>query len=387
MSKGKVLILASVASMIDQFNMSNICILLSMDYEVHVACNFEKGNTCNQEKIDKLKNRLSELNVKYYQIDFTRSVFKIFEDIKAYKQVKKILKENNYKFVHCHSPIGGAIGRLVCRSTNTKCIYTAHGFHFFKGAPLKNWMIFYPIEKWLSKYTDVLITINKEDYNRAKNKFKMKQLEYVPGVGIDTKKYHLAEFDRNNYRRRLGYSDDDFVILSVGELNKNKNHEVVLKALSKLDNPNIKYMIAGQGELEEYLLNIAMELKIDNNFQLLGFRNDIPELLNSSDLFILPSIREGLNVSLMEAMSADLAISCSKIRGNVDLIKDKQNGFIFDCDNIIQIVDVIERTMSLSKESKKSIIEYNKRIKENFSLSNVNEQSKKIYYQINCEEK
>lgn len=383
----KMLIVATVPSMIGQFNMNNISILLELGYTVHVACDWNDRSVWTTEKINALKEQLNNLEIKYYQIDYSRSIFCITKHLKSYKQTLDLVSKNQYDFIHCHTPIASVIARLVCKKTNTKCVYTAHGFHFFKGAPLKNWMIFYPIEKWLSKYTDVLITINKEDYNRAKNKFKMKQLEYVPGVGIDTKKYHLAEFDRNNYRRRLGYSDDDFVILSVGELNKNKNHEVVLKALSKLDNPNIKYMIAGQGELEEYLLNIAMELKIDNNFQLLGFRNDIPELLNSSDLFILPSIREGLNVSLMEAMSADLAISCSKIRGNVDLIKDKQNGFIFDCDNIIQIVDAIERTMSLSKESKKSIIEYNKRIKENFSLSNVNEQSKKIYYQINCEEK
>ena len=151
MGKEKALILASVASMIDQFNMSNIDILLSLGYEVHVACNFEQGNTCTKDKINQLKNKLEELNVKYYQIDFTRSVYNIFQDIKAYKQVKKIMVENKYKFIHCHSPIGGVIGRLVCKNTKTKCIYTAHGFHFYKGAPLLNWLIYYPIEKWLSR--------------------------------------------------------------------------------------------------------------------------------------------------------------------------------------------------------------------------------------------
>ena len=187
--KDKVLILASVASMIDQFNMSNIDILISLGYEVHVACNFEKGSTCSQEKIVQLKKKLGEIEVKYYQIDFTRSVFNILQDVKAYRQVKRIMVENSYKFIHCHSPIGGVIGRLACKSTHTRCIYTAHGFHFYKGAPIKNWIVFYPIEKWLSKYTDVLITISKEDYNRAKNKFKMKQLEYIPGVGVDIEKF------------------------------------------------------------------------------------------------------------------------------------------------------------------------------------------------------
>lgn len=132
--KEKVLVLASVASMIDQFNMPNIELLLSMGYEVHVACNFERGSTCSEEKILMLKNKLTEMNVKFYQIDFTRSVFNLIQDYKSYKQVKKIMTENHYKFIHCHSPIGGVVGRVACKVTKTKCIYTAHGFHFYKGA-------------------------------------------------------------------------------------------------------------------------------------------------------------------------------------------------------------------------------------------------------------
>lgn len=376
MENEKILILASVASMIDQFNMSNIHILLSMNYEVHVACNFEKGNTCNQEKIDKLKNRLNELNVKYYQIDFTRSVFKIFEDIKAYKQVKKILKENNYKFIHCHSPIGGAIGRVICKSTNTKCIYTAHGFHFFKGAPLKNWLIFYPIEKWLSKYTDTLITINKEDYNRAKNKFKMKKIEYVPGIGLNIEKFELKAFDRNSYRNKLGYNNNDFIILSVGELNKNKNHKVVLKAISKLHNPNIKYIIAGQGELKEYLLDLAKRLKIENQVQLMGFRNDIPQLLKISDLYILPSIREGLNVSLMEAIVSHLPCLANDIRGNDDLVTEDRGILVNvnDTDKLKECIEFFYINPFIP----------NRNIKEEytFSQNNVNKLMIKIYKNI-----
>lgn len=356
MNQEKVLVLASVASMIDQFNMSNIDILLSLGYEVHVACNFEKGSTCTVERINQLKNKLDKLNVKYYQIDFTRSVFNIFKDIKAYKQVKKIMIENRYKFIHCHSPIGGVVGRLACKKTKTKCIYTAHGFHFFKGAPIQNWLIFYPIEKWLSKYTDILITINGEDYDRAKKKFKMKKIEYVPGVGIDIEKFQLKDFDRKEYRGKLGYSNGDFVILSVGELNKNKNHEVVLRAMAKLNNPNIKYLIAGQGELQDYLMELSKKLNIENQFQLLGFRKDIPELLNSCNLYILPSIREGLNVSLMEAMACGLPCIVSSIRGNTDLIDHNLGGKAFDAKNL----NTLAHDISFCDNNKNSLEKYGK---------------------------
>lgn len=378
MRKEKVLILASVASMIDQFNMSNIDILLSLGYEVHVACNFEQGNTCTKEKINQLKNKLEELNVKYYQIDFTRSVYNILQDIKAYKQVKKIMIENKYKFIHCHSPIGGVIGRLVCRNIKTKCIYTAHGFHFYKGAPLLNWLIYYPIEKWLSRYTDILITINKEDYKRAKNKFKMKIIKYIPGVGVDTEKFLLQNFDRQKYRKKLGYSNDDFVILSVGELNKNKNHEIVLKAIAQLKNSKIKYMIAGKGELQEKLFDTAESLGIRNQLQLLGFRKDIPELLNSSDLYVLPSLREGLNVSLMEAMSAGLPTIASKIRGNIDLIIHKTNGLLFKSSDYNLLSKEINFIYSNNELQKKMRIE-NLKIIQKFNRQNNEEIMRNIY--------
>lgn len=378
MRKEKVLILASVASMIDQFNMSNIDILLSLGYEVHVACNFEQGNTCTKEKINQLKNKLEELNVKYYQINFTRAVYNIIQDVKAYKQVEKIMIENKYKFIHCHSPIGGVVGRLVCRNTKTKCIYTAHGFHFYKGAPLLNWLIYYPIEKWLSRYTDILITINKEDYNRAKNKFKMRTIEYIPGVGIDTEKFLLKNFDKQQYRKKLGYADNDFVILSIGELNKNKNHEIVLKAIAELKNSSIKYMIAGKGELKEYLIDMSKNLGISNQLQLLGFRQDIPELLNSSDLYILPSLREGLNVSLMEAMSAGLPIIASNIRGNVDLIKHKTTGLLFDSSDY-NLLSLEISTIYTNAQLHEKISKENHKIIQKFDSKKINQIMINIY--------
>lgn len=368
----KMLMIASVPSMIGQFNMNNIQILINLGFEVEVACDWGDRSVWTDEKVNDLKEKLNALDVIYHQIDYSRSPFSIGCHIKSYKQTLKLLRENSYEFVHCHTPIASAVTRLACKKTNTKCIYTAHGFHFYKGAPIKNWIIFYPIEKWLSKYTDILITINKEDYNRAKEKFKMKQLEYVPGVGIDISKFQIKNFNRDEYRSRLGLKSDDFVILSVGELNKNKNHEIVINTIAKLGYSNIKYLIAGQGDLDRYLIELANHLGIGDKVNILGFRKDIPELLNSSDLYILPSLREGLNVSLLEAMASGLPCIGSKIRGNVDL----KDVYLFKVNNEEDLVSKIN-----------SVYQGRKRISNNselekFSDKTINNQLSRIYEKL-----
>lgn len=374
----KVLVMASVASMIDQFNMPIIGLLQSMGYEVHVACNFLKGSTCSVEKIEGLKKKLEEQGVKYFQIDFTRSVMNLKQDYVAYKQVKKILLDNRYTFIHCHSPIGGVVGRLAGRATHTKVIYTAHGFHFFKGAPLKNWLIFYTIEKFCACFTDVLITINKEDYVFAQKKMHAKKIVYVPGVGIDLERIQSVQSDRSELRKSMGVPEDCILLFSVGELNANKNHEVVVKALAKLNNPKVHYAIAGIGIKKEYLEQLATELGVEKQLHLLGFRTDVLNLYKASDLFVFPSFREGLSVSLMEAMACGIPVICSKIRGNVDLIENGVGGFCFLPDDNEALVDCLKKMID-EKYLRDNFGQSNlKRIK-NFGLKNVLVNMKAIY--------
>lgn len=370
----KVLIVASVASMIDQFNIPNIRLLQEMGYEVHVACNFEKGNSCSLEKIQTLKKLLENIEVKYYQINFERNILKIFSNFSAYKEVKKILEKNKYRFLHCHSPIGGVIGRIAGYLTQTKVIYTAHGFHFFKGAPLLNWLLYYPIEKYLSRYTEILITINKEDYERAKT-FYAKKVEYIPGVGIDVEKIKNIKIDKEQKRKELGLSKDSIVLLSVGELNKNKNHSIVIKALAKLNNPNIHYLICGQGNLKEYLEKLIKKLKLKNNVKLLGFRKDIYEIYKISDIFVFPSKREGLSVALMEAMVCELPIICSDIRGNRDIVENKKNGFLVN--NVSEKYKVKIKTIIENNGKLEKIRESNREKK--IDLKSIKINMKKIY--------
>ena len=374
----KVLMLASVASMIDQFNMQNIEILQEEGYEVHVAANFEQGSSSSKERVEEFKKELKEKNILYFQIDFSRKVTNIPQNIKAYKQIKKILKDNKYEFVHCHSPIGGVCGRLAAKATNTKVIYTAHGFHFYKGAPKLNWIIYYPIEKVLSYITDILITINKEDYELAKRKMKASKIKYVPGVGVDTNKFKNVNIDKFEKRKELGLCEDNILLLSVGELNENKNHEIIIRALANLNNSNIHYLIAGRGNLKSYLNALAKELKIENQVHLLGFRTDIAELYSISDIFCFPSYREGLSVAMMEAIASGLPIICSNIRGNNDLVTNKRNGYLCNVNSDLEFSYNINLILN-NKKMLSEIKENNMRDIKKFNQESITKHMKQIY--------
>ena len=335
----KALMLASTASMIDQFNMDNIALLQKLGYEVHVACNFLEGNTCSREQSAILQQRLEAMGVPYFQVDITRNVLNIPQVLKAYRQTRALMKEYGYDLVHCHSPIGGAVCRLAAmpfRKKGMQVIYTAHGFHFFKGAPLLNWLIYYPIEWCLAHVTDILITINMEDRARARRHIHAKRIEYTPGIGIDTSKFGRSTANRQEKRLSLGLTEEDFVILTVAEMNKNKNHTLILKALGLLkDRPGferIRYLICGQGDLQSALEAEAESLGIRQQVHFLGFRRDIQDIYKCSDLFAFMSFREGLSVALMEAMSCGLPPVCSPIRGNTDLVEHGVEGLLAEFD-------------------------------------------------------
>lgn len=376
---GKVLIIASVASVIDQFNMPNIKILQQMNCSVSVAASFTFGNTSSQERLELFKKELVSMGIIIYDVPFDRNVFSM-KNIKAYRQLKKIIESERYVLIHCHTPIGGVLARLVSlksRRNGTKMIYTAHGFHFFKGAALSNWLLFYPVERFLARYTDVIITINKEDYERAK-KFRTPKIYYIPGVGIATQKFTNTDVDKAAKRRELGIPKDTTVLLSIGELSKRKNHETIVKSISKLNNLNLIYVICGKGSLEIYLRELCIELQISDRVVFIGYRQDIPEILKASDIFAMPSYQEGLPVALMEAMAAGLPIIASKIRGNVDLIEDGVGGFLFspnDINSFAEGINQLANDNELCEHMSKINVE---KIKQ-FDIQNINIDMLDIY--------
>lgn len=295
-------------------------------------------------------------------------------NFKAIKEIHEIVEKGKYDIVHCHTPIAAACTRIACRylrKRGTKVIYTAHGFHFYKGAPLKNWILFYPIEWLCSWWTDVLITINKEDYQLAKRKLHSLQVEYVPGVGVDLGKFADSIVDIKRKKKELGIPEECKLIISVGELNTNKNHQLVLKALDKLDNSNIYYMIAGQdGPEKEKLLTLSKQIGMQKRFTLLGYRSDVFEIYKAADLFILPSFREGLSVSTMEALASGIQVLASNIRGNKDLVCKKN---LFDPNEVTELSKLIYNCLSM-----KGFKRIN-RLPDEFTLPSVNRKIQNIY--------
>lgn len=318
----------------------------------------------------------------YYNIPFERNPLKP-GNLKAYKELKHIIGEGEYDIIHCHTPVGAMLTRLAAkqaRKKGTKVFYTAHGFHFYKGAPAINWILYYPVEKWLSRYTDVLITINKEDYERAKT-FKAGKVCYVPGVGIDLKKFNVGYVNKEQKRKEIGVSANDFVLLSVGELIPRKNHEVVIRALSVLKQldklSHIEYVICGRGAYETDLKKLAEELGVADHIHFLGYRNDISEICNCADLFVFMSHQEGLPVALMEAMACGLPAVCSNIRGNTDLIEDGVTGLISNNtpEELAEVINEMRNDAVLRDRLSSAALQ---KIKQ-FDLSSVEDEMTKIY--------
>ena len=263
-----------------------------------------------------------------YHIPTSRSPFSV-GNISAMKIIKKIATQ--YDIIHCHTPLAGIATRFACKKlrkkSGLKVIYTAHGFHFYKGSPIKNWLLYYPIEKLCSSWTDCIVTINKEDYYLAKNKMKSADVEYVSGVGIDIKKYVNTDVDKEKKRNEIGVPSEAKIILSVGELNKNKNQQVIIKALKLLNNNSFFYVVAGEGPQRSELNELAKKMHV--NLILLGKRDDVNELYKISDVFAFPSLREGLGLAAIEALASGLPVVCIDNRGTREYTCSK----LYSCEN------------------------------------------------------
>lgn len=377
----KVLMLATTASMIEQFNKSNILLLEELGYEVHVAGNFEEGNPISEDRLDNFKCWLGEHHGKWFSIPATRQPFDVKNNIAAYRQVVQLISVNCYEFIHCHTPIGSVIGRLAAHKTKTKIIYTAHGFHFYKGAPLKNWLLYYPVERFLSRWTDVLVLINKEDFEWAKKAFHAKRTEYLPGVGIDLKRFETNDELRIQKRAELGLKTGDIMLFSVGELNDNKNHGIVIRAIANLNHPNIHYYVCGKGDLQESYEEMIRKFGVQDRVHIMGYQEDVVSFYQAADIFVLPSKREGLSVALMEAMASKKAVICSDIRGNRDLVEQHAGGIRVKPDDCVAYSDAIRYLMQ-EKEKCREYGQHNYHKISHFSLDVVSNKMEEIYRSI-----
>lgn len=373
--KIKMLYILNIANRVNNFSKVSMLAAQNHGIEFHIAGNWSYSS---QDEIQEDENRYG---IKIHQIEFIREPYDL-KNIKIYSQLKKLVESEQYDVIHSNTPIVGVIGRVVGKACNIKTnIYQAHGFHFYKGAPLLNWIIYYTAEWLCSWFTDCLITINQEDYERARRHMHAKKICYVPGVGVDLTKFQRCCIDYNVKRKELGITDKDIVLLSVGEINKNKNHSVIIKALAELNRPDIHYFIAGKGDLRDELLDIAKNLGVESQVHLLGHRSDIDELCKVADIFCFPSIREGLPVSVMEAMATGLPCVASNIRGNIDLIEDGKGGFLHNPNDFQGFAQSIEK-ISSDKNLQKKMKEYNLQRIKKFGLDNVKYEMEKIYDEV-----
>lgn len=372
----KMLYILNVANRVNNFCMSSLMAAKELKVEYHIAGNWAYKDD-DERKADEQK-----YGIRIHQVDFERSPISL-KNITAYKQLKKIVARERFDVIHCNTPIGGVLGRLVGKKYKvSNVIYQAHGFHFYKGSPKLNWMLYYPIEKWLAHYTDTLITINQEDYELAKSKLRLRnngQVYYVPGVGIDLSQYVLTK--NKELRSSLGINEKDIMLISAGDLVERKNYKVAIQAIAETKLPNVNYCICGKGPQEAELKDYAKNIGVADHVMLLGFRSDIKELLQVADIFLFTTKQEGLPRSMMEAMASGLPCVASKIRGNVDLLEDSVGGYLCepkDVETFAKYICMLADDAELRHKQAQANLE---RIKD-FDVEVVKERIREIYQEV-----
>lgn len=322
----KALIIATIGGFVPKFEMNDVSLLMEKGYKIHYASDFK--NPVYHMDVRKLR----EMGIQLHQISIHKSPVHIGRNIKAYNQLKKIIEEEDISLIHCHNPIGGVVGRLAAEraENNPYVIYTAHGFHFYKDAPIKNWLLYYTAERFLAHYTDTLITINSEDLKRGRS-FHLKKggrIKCIHGVGVDMEKFRRQDGAYEKEREKLSIPKESFHIVTVAELNKNKNHRVVIKAMAALRDSDIYYTICGKGREEKYLSCLIRKYHLEDRVRLMGYRDDVADILQGADCFAFPSIREGLGIAAVEALAASVPVIAADNRGTREYMKDGINGIV-----------------------------------------------------------
>ena len=369
----KVLLTATVQSHICQFHRPLVEMLHQHGCQVHVAArdNLAEKNGLTLDFADKV-----------YNVPFSRSP-KSADNIRAYKQLKAIIEEEHYDIIHCNTPMGGVVTRLAAqkaRKSGTKVFYTAHGFHFYKGASKTGWLVYYPVEKLLSRITDTIITINNEDRLCAEAQFGCK-VSYIHGVGADVTKYRvLPEEENTEFRVDNGLSDR-FIILCTGELNKNKNQSTVIRAIALLKEKGLNpiLLLAGNGPEDGNLKKLAAELGVEKSVILVGYRTDLERYINISDLIVSASLREGLGMNLIEGMLCQKPVVASDNRGHRDLVQNGVNGYRVLSGSPEAFAEKIEELM-LDDEKRRSMAQNGYALALKFTKEQVKKELNDIYF-------
>ena len=384
----KALIVTHVSGFLLKFCMNDVEILQKMGYEVHYASNRNEKGYLYEE------TQLSERNIIFHHVDIARSPYMFKMNFQALKQLIKIINEENIQLIHCHTPVGGMLGRLAGRfcslKKKPKVIYTAHGFHFFKGAPLLNNTIFYSVEKLLAPFTDAIVVINEEDYINARKLHLRKggRVYKMPGVGIDRERFFPAgEEEKQSLRKKFQIPEDVFMILSVGELNENKNHKVVLDAVQKIKkteeatgrDEKICYGICGDGFFRNEIRDYAAKLGINSRVFFWGYCHDIRHYYAMADLTFFPSIREGLGMAGIESLAMGIPVLAADNRGTREYMVNGKNGFVYNCRDVDGFLRGIYSIKNMSADDRNQMKKYCCDSVEKFDTKYARQMLQKIY--------
>lgn len=367
----KILYIATSDIHLHIFHRPYISWLTSIGCQVDIAVENRGGN-------------IFELVSHTYYLDFPRSLFRksLF---KAYKELKRIIDTGQYDLVHCHTPIPSMLTRIAARNARkngTKVLYTAHGFHFYKNAPLKRWLVYYTAEFLLSKLTDGIVTINKEDYGYINGKMLHGDSWYIPGIGVDSNRFKPVTFqEKASLRDFYGYHDTQFILLYTAEFIPRKNHEFIIRAVSQIKAfiPELKVIFAGKGILMEEMKQLSLSLDLAQTIDFLGFRTDIERLCAISDIGISASKHEGLGLGLVEQMMCRVPVLATVDRGHKELIESGYNGFLFKQNDTNAFK---EKLLYLYKQPKKRIEMGNNAFEKakGFDIQNSLKAMKAVYY-------
>lgn len=371
----KALMLAPMGSVHRRFNKANINALHALGYEVELCANFENGEGPEIHN-QKYVNECNKDGIITHSIPFTRH--SLTGSLKCLPQLKNLLIKKQYDVVHAHTETGGLLLKLACNDKgNSKFFYTPHGMSFWKGSSLKSQLVYKPLERWICSSMDMNLGMNMEEVDYLK-KWNNHSATYVHGIGLNIQRMQNPLRTQNDVRSEFGLSVDDVFVVSIGELDDNKNHITVIKALATLGRKGFKYVVCGVGPNKDMLLAEAERTGLKDNVILAGYRSDIPDVLNAADIFVFPSFHEGLPVSALEAMACGLPIICSEIRGNVDIIREGDNGYLFQPSDVETLARKLEYLLD-DAEKRKIMGLKNKENVKDFSLESVTEELKRIY--------
>lgn len=353
----KALIIATVGGFLKKFELGNVRILQEMGYEVHYAANM-KNQVYRFEP-----GTLEAEGIRLHHIDIRKSPYAMASHKKELRILADLIRREDISLIHCHTPVGGYLGRMSGKKSgkaDLKVIYTSHGFHFYEGAPRLQGAVYRKVEKRLASATDVIITINGEDYRNACD-FRLKpggKVYQIPGIGLDTEEFRPPDAEeRAASRRRLGIPEDVFFLLSVGELNQNKNHRVILQAMHELKNTEndgrkIFYGICGDGPGREALESEIRRLGLDRQTALYGYCDPVRDYLAGADAFAFPSRREGLGMAALEALSMGIPVLAADNRGTREYMESGKNGYVCGWQNADGFADGIRKLEARSEDEK-----------------------------------